>query len=140
MSEFKITISRRSDRKIIIQIRDEVSRIKFFDATMTLEDFAEALTGMGEVTMKGEVRGLQYVGKVKESVRRVAEYTGPSTYDYKKQEEWLKRNCQEEGWLLDSYLGSQGSVYREGDKTYLRYGVYRFVDPTPETAEKEDKG
>lgn len=123
----KVTVSRSSDDLIRIRFRDEASGIQFAEARMTLEEFALAVTGLAEREAELEVTGLQYVGK-----RRVTEQRSIvcplDAYNKDKLEEWLKENAQEEGWLLNSYLGSQGSVSTRDGVTILRYSVTKYVD------------
>jgi hypothetical protein len=137
----KVTITRswstHSDDVITIRIRDEVSNIEFVEAEMSLADFAQAVTGLAFCKCELEVRGLDYIGK-----KRVRE---PRTIEcplspYTKREElaqWLREHAQEDGWMLDTYLGSQGSVNFSKDSkgTILNYAVFKYVDP----AEGEDE-
>lgn len=99
------------------------------NVNMALADFALALTGFSEVEAAAEVSGLNNVGKVRVTESRSVVYTGGSDYDKNAQQKWLIENCQEEGWILDAYLGRQGSVTRQGDTTTLNYSVTKFVDP-----------
>lgn len=124
----KVTISRNSSEAINIHVEDDTSRIRFLELTMTLSDFAMALTGHGYMPASGEVHGLENVGKRRES--RAASVVYPGSYNATRSEmaEWLEENCQEDGWLLDAYLGSQGSVtYNKGVPT-LHYRMIRYVD------------
>ena len=50
------------------------------------------------------------------------------SYDKDELVAWLKENAQEEGWTLDYYLGSQSSIMRTDNGTYLNYHVYKVVE------------
>lgn len=123
-----ITISKRSDDKICVSIRDCASSIHFTDALMSLEDFAAAITGLAERPVELRVNGLEFVGKRKVSENR--EVSCPiDVYDRDVLSDWIEKNCQEEGWMVDSSLMSQGSVYRvSSGNTMLRYRVVKYVD------------
>lgn len=66
----KITISRYSNSDetdpIHITIEEVDSSIQFVDVSMTLEDFAQALTGLGFVDCGLTFRALDKIGKIRE--------------------------------------------------------------------------
>lgn len=125
-----ISISRNSNDLINIRIKDDPSRTEFIDVEMSMEDFAHAITGLSGVAVEGEVRGLDRIGK--ERVRESRSVLQPKELTHKPREktvEWLKANCQEEGWILDTHLGSQGSLKSDGiGNTTINYSVYKYVD------------
>lgn len=125
----KLTVSRRSDGVISISIVDEKSRIEFFDATMTPEDFANAITGYSRQPMEAEVRGLEYVGKNVVRERRSV-FCPLKTYSREVLSAWLRENAKEDGWIVDYYLGSQGSVVynQSGEGCALCYSVLKYID------------
>lgn len=127
-----VTISRNSSDEIHISFRDNLSGITFVNVNMTLSDFALALTGLAEVKAPAEVAGLCNVGKVRVTEPRSVVYSGNHEFDRKKRESWLVENCQEDGWRLNSCLGSQGSTTYQNGVTTLNYSVTKFVDPTDE--------
>lgn len=125
-----ITITRSSDDVIRVKLVDENSRIPFVEAQISLEDFARALTGLAYVPVAAEYNNLENVGKFKVSEPRRM-LLRADCHDRKEMAEWLLENCQEDGWTIDAYLGSQGSVITSGNKTYLNYRVYKYVDNEP---------
>lgn len=131
MSNFKgnISISRCSNDMINIRLRDKASRAEFVDVQMTLEDFASAVTGLAEVDVIGDVRGLDKVGKVKVLESRQTVYPGESYADRSKQESYIIENCQEDGWELLPALRSQGSIKKgTNGETLLNYSVVKYVE------------
>ena len=121
-----LTISRDSHNEINVTITDRASGIRFVELKMTPADFAIALTGQAYIDGEMRFRGLENVGK--ELVIEKREITAPlSTYDKEELRAWLVENAQEEGWILDSYLGSHGSVHRSGEATILRYSVRKYI-------------
>ena len=131
MSNFKggISITRDSRNMINIRLRDKISRTEFVDVQMTLEDFASAVTGLSEVDIVGDVRGLDRVGKVRVLESRQIVYPGAIYDDRGKQESYITDNYQEEGWELLPALRSQGSkkTGANGD-TLLNYSVVKYVE------------
>lgn len=131
-----ITISRPSygDGKelILIRLRDEASRSNFVEVQLGYKEFTQALTGLSEVECKSVVQNLQNVGKERISEGRTVIYTGDSAQRHNREvlEQWLLDNCQEPGWMVSPYLGSQSSVRynQKSGETELKYSVYKFVE------------
>ncbi len=121
-----ISIGRDSRDCINITVRDEKSSITFVEVKMTPEQFGMVITGLSMVDIEFEVRGLESVGKEKITESRTIEYPHGG-YDRKEMEEWLKENVKEDGWKVNSYLGSRGSIYYVNNKTFIKYSVYKFV-------------
>lgn len=124
----KLSISRASSGEINIGIEDALSSIEFIDAKISCEEFAKAITGLSSRPMEAEIIGFEYVGKLKIREERKIECDLKS-YNRNELEVWLKNNAQENGWILDSYLGSQSSISYFGDKKILNYAVYKYVTP-----------
>lgn len=126
----KVTISRVSYHdceKVVISIDDVSSGIQFAELELSAEAFGLAITGLSYREADLTVRGLQYIGKRRVTEKRTIECP-LTTYDRTKLESWLRENAQEEGWIVNNYLGSQTSVsYKEG-KTFLNYSVTKYVD------------
>lgn len=125
----KITISRDSTDQIRISINDEESRELVARMTLSLADFASAITGLAFVSGDVQYGKLQNVGKRKVVEKRQRNVPGLG-YSRREAEEWLKACAQEDGWFLDSSLGSQGSTVHIDGNVYLNYSVYRYEDIT----------
>ena len=123
-----ISISKDSRGIVCIRLRDKSSRCEFVNLEMSTEDFADALFGLAEVEASYSSAGLDILGKERVVQRRSALYTGPVTYDKSVMSRWLRENCQEEGWEVSTYLGSQHSVQKVNGDTYLHYSVVKYVD------------
>lgn len=123
-----VSISKDSRGIVCIRLRDKNSRSEFVSLEMSTEDFADALFGLAEVEASYKAAGLGILGKERVVQRRSAMYTGPVTYDKSVMSLWLKENCQEEGWEVSAYLGSQHSVQKVNGDTYLHYSVVKYVD------------
>lgn len=128
--EGKISITRPSfhdEREVIaIEIYDNASRTTFCRVQVGMADFAAALTGQSQMPVQMELRGLAYVGLVKVAEKRTATVPG-RFYDKAYLQQWLIDNCHEDGWIIDSYLGSQSSIKFSDDSTLLNYSVHKFV-------------
>lgn len=122
-----LSISYRQDA-IGIRIHDEASRIEFVDAEISHEEFARALGSLQHRPFIGcEVRGLSNVGKRRITERRSIECP-LKNYERTVLEGWLLENAQESGWIVNAYLGAQGSIDRSNGKVHLNYSVTKFVE------------
>lgn len=125
--ELRLSISRPSSGGINIRIEDPLSHIEFIDATISCEEFAEAITGLQSRPMSAEIRGIENIGKKK--IREERRIVCPlDSYDRKILESWLRNNAHEDGWIVDSYLGSQQSASYIDNKRVLDYAVYKFIN------------
>lgn len=123
----QLSINRSSRDVITLEVNCEDSHTRFLQIEMTPHDFAMIITGLSRYNLEAEVLGLDRVGKVR--VRESRSIVMPSsTYNRDEQEAWLKENAQEEGWILDPALRSQGSTSSVKDGTKLNYSVYKFVE------------
>lgn len=123
-----MTISRRSDNMICVTVQCTDSRVQFLELEFTPHDFSMMLTGMSCMdATAAEVRGLENVGKTRITEPRSV-VCPLEVYDRKELSKWLEQNCEEEGYMLSTYLGSKNSVVHEPKGQRLNYSVSRFVD------------
>ena len=124
----RLSISRDSSGVIHIRIRDEASRNEFVDLKISAESFGLTVTGLSETECEATISKIETVGMKKIQERRTVACPIDS-YDRAMLERWLKENCQEPGWSVVTYLGSQGSVVRDqSGKLFLNYSVVRYVE------------
>jgi hypothetical protein len=84
--------------------------------------------GLAEVQVTATVQGLNVVGKRKVIEPRSVECSLSSMASKEDYTRWLVENAQEEGWTLDPYLGSQGSVtHSDKENPILNYRVFKYV-------------
>jgi len=147
--EGRISISRPQGGEdggtfVRVAIRDQSSRVEFVQLDIPLAGFAEALTGLSEVECRLKVRGLDRVGKVRETER----VTFALSDDYLKkhslsryERELLVAHIRqdpegifhEEGWELSTYLGSQNSITpNHPDGIRINTTKVRYVERTEE--------
>ncbi len=131
--DVNVSCSRDSHDRFTIRIRDEGAVNASFEVTLTPENFAYLVSSM-IVKAKATVRRPDLFGKKRISERRSIKcpLRGHGREPLKK---WLIDNCQEDGWELDPYLGSQGSVtFLVGeDGCMLNYRVQRWEDKDEQT-------
>lgn len=135
----KCTSNRPPYDTMNITVEDKLSGIQFLEVELSIEQFGKLLSGGTFVDAKGEVRGLQNLGKKYEHKR--GSVTMPdATYhalvkDTKFSDQkqilgdWLRANAAEEGWHINAYLGSQGSIVNsyETKSHTLNFSYYRYV-------------
>lgn len=121
----KLTISRNSNDVITLSVRDDISSNVVCEASIQLVEFAHLMTGLAEIEAMAEWRNTEFIGMSKITERRSLECP-LDCYDRSALQKWLIKNGQEEGWMLDSYLGSQNSIGRRNDKVLLNYSVFRY--------------
>ena len=141
-----ISISRPSDstgeKYIEVRLKDDASHITFATVKVGLADFMEALTGLAHMECETEVRGLEYVGKVREreqasvfiSENEYRKITDGLKY-YRHTDvlgQWLIDNHSREGWMVDTYLGSQSSIKNVEGGKMLNFSYFRYVEQKDE--------
>lgn len=127
----KITISRvglAENDQIEITIKDKDACVEFVTASLSLEDFAQAITGISFTDCTFEVRGLDIVGKKMEMKRM--EFQLDDEIEWKDRKavafDTAKAIC-EEGWTPDSYFGGQDSFFKKDNKQWARCIIRRWV-------------
>lgn len=134
----RISISRDSSGVIRMRIRDDASRNEFVDLKISAESFGLAITGLSETECEATISKIEIVGMTKIQEKRRAACP-INTYDKTVLERWLKENCQEPGWSLVTYLGSQGSVVRDqAGNLFLNYSVVKYVKQSPKGGNQND--
>ena len=134
MNKARITISRPSsntdeEEYISLSITDENSRARFVRLKIPLADFSTALTGMAEVKCIAEYKGLQYVGKNRESMPLTFPMPDGSGFRDKDAAIAEAEKIAPAGWFVDNYFSSQSSFYKADDgKQWARTTAYRYVD------------
>lgn len=131
----------RADDYMKIEIEDPISGIQFIEVDLPFTEFGQMLSG-SSVNVQAELRGLEFVGmkreyekaKVTISEDDYNKLTRGTKYEEGKNRlsEWLKTNHAREGWMMDTYLGSQTSIQRDYKTCMyiLNFGYFRYVDPS----------
>lgn len=122
-----------SDQEFFLEIQDEASGARFLKLEFGPEAFADLLSNRISY-MEGEVCALDVVGK--EYVSQHVEVRMPdsiSPYDKKEAAEYLKTykpvfEKSNEGWQLDTYIGSQDSIVRQEDGVFAQLKMFKYVD------------
>lgn len=124
---------------VSLEICDVISGVTIMSISMDYATFGKLIGSNGYVSADAEIRGLECIGKkyVSEprSVVCPVKFDGLKYEEVKTaQEKWLLDNCQEEGWKINAYLRSQGSIvrdYKTGTSTF-NYTVFKYVDISDE--------
>ena len=123
----EIGITRDNRGVYYIRLEDSASSRQFVEVKLTAKQFAEAVTGLYVADVEMSVQHLDKVGK--QRVRESRQVLCPlDTYDKDTLAQWLRDNCQEEGWMVEAYLGSQNSIKSVDGGKLLNYAVIKFVD------------
>lgn len=127
-----IHISRPSfgngDKKIVIEVEDQNAVVSFLNILIDYDKFTMALTGC-DVDCEFEVRGLDKVGKVRESMKIEAELPKDISYHDKKKE--AAKACRKvcpEGWEVREYFNAQSSFIPKDGVEFARTAAYRWVE------------
>lgn len=123
----EMQITRCNHNKIHIEVQCSESLAHFLAIELTTDEFAMLVTGCHQSDIKMEVRGLDKVGKTRVLEKRQV-ICPLKSYDKDELGAWLTENCQEEGWLLSTYLGSQSSTKSVDNGTLLNYSVCKWID------------
>lgn len=127
-----MSITRSNHDKINIRAECSTSHTHFIDIELSLEEFAFLVTGCHMDNLKMEVNNLERVGKtrVREERQVLLDYNDYriSQFDKEAMSRWLAYHCREEGYIVNTYLGSQGSVKYVDNGALLNYSVMKFVD------------
>lgn len=121
--------SSRGDGYVNITLTDESSSIQFVDIELSYAAFGELVTGGSYMLLDAELRGLENVGKKFVHERRSIHCPLQDTYKREPLQAWLEEHGKEEGWIVNSYLGSQGSVVSKYGTPgcTLHYQVFKYV-------------
>jgi hypothetical protein len=126
MLKGKLTISRvdssRENPVVEIRVMDEISGVTFVEASISMNDFAMALTGMSRQPIEFEVDGLAHIGKRKESMPLefpIGNWLTP--------EDGAIAACPE-GWEPVLYFGSQSSKFTRDGQQWARTTAERWAD------------
>lgn len=123
----EMSCCRNNKGEIHIEIQCSSSGAHFVDVILKPEQFAMFITGAHISGIPVTVNKLDIVGKTK--IRESRQVLFPmDTHNRDDREKWLVENCQEEGWILNKYLGSQSSQVMIDGKRYLNYSVYKYID------------
>ena len=131
-----ITITRPSygsEKEVIkIQVRDKNSRIAFLECEITLENYAKLLTGLSEVELDMNVKGLEFVGK-KRMMKKHKVLLPPflqSTYcDKAAVLEWVKDLYEDGVNFVHGRLDSNDSITKDCECQYwVNFSTYFYED------------
>lgn len=127
MIKGNMLISRDNRNKISIQVQCQSSLAGFLEIELTTDQFAMLVTGCHQSDIPMTVRGLDVVGKTRVLEKRQV-LCPLKTYAKDELSKWLTLNCQEDGWKINAYLGSQSSTKHVDNGVLLNYSICKWVD------------
>lgn len=130
MAEAKVTISKLiggDNNKIRIEIEDELSGATFVSVDLSLEAFAQAITGLSIVSGEMKVRNLDLIGKRREMKKEIVptDNYNPSYEDVLE----LAKPFEVDGWKANMYKGAKitTTTDKKGN-TLLSISFVRWVE------------
>ncbi len=143
----RITVSRRqggdNENPIVISIQDDISGVSFVEVSMSLESFAEAITGHGHLdcTLEYLPKAFAVIGKRCENKTEVVAFPEEIIAGYDKDrtaraQAWLRKiGMEADGWKADAEDINNhhrwGGLVKTatGDQRQVCITFRRFVDP-----------
>jgi hypothetical protein len=117
------------DSIIRIEIEDDEAAARFLEIDISLEEFAQAVTGLSIRPCVGVVRGLERVGKKHE--HKQFEFEIPSEGKYERDNKEIARKAVEKvcpkGWIPDTSFNSQHTFFEKDGKMFARTTIRRWV-------------
>lgn len=140
MGNAKVTISKRvsiDSSHVAIEILDSDSGAKVV-AFMELEDFAQALFGLGQVDAETQVQNIQFWNHTRTAENHmlvVPNELVPDVMDGRSEnpsqilwENYLRENVSvESNQVLDAYLGTKGAIQHTDDSVRLKYRILTYT-------------
>lgn len=140
-------MSNQTDDYMTLELEDEKSGILFVQVKLSMADYGKVIAGLSNIKCTMEVRGLHgnenHIGKRHERKKGRAviskedyEFLMLGNENRHTQHEllvkWLETYHSEEGWHINPYLGSRGSIESadgnwNGAKA-INFSYYRYVD------------
>jgi hypothetical protein len=111
-----------------IEIEDEKASVQFLRINLTAEQFTACLGRLAMVPCEMHINGIEKVGKQHENTS--FEFA-ISEAEYKNRNEVVLQAAAQsqlkDGWIADSYFGSQGSFFKKGDQWFARVTIRRWL-------------
>ena len=128
--------------KARFELYDQVSGTMFARITMTADQFAKALGGLGNVKVeKAEVFALHRLNKKHE--HKIFDFPLPENVDFGDRKPvaiQAAKDAAPVGWLPDCSFGSQDSFFQKDGKPWARTIIRRWVEDTPDETEDKNPG
>ena len=113
---------------VSIEVKDENACVKLLRLKMSMENFAQAITGLHSTECVGEVSGLDKVGKKHEN--RDFSFELPEGTKFRDKTAAVKAVMEAcpKGWTPDISFSSQNSFYSADGKEWARTTIRRWVE------------
>jgi hypothetical protein len=117
-----------------IEVEDESSGIQFLKINLSAEQFTACLGQLANVECDMNIRGLDLIGKMRETGKHEFKIPAELYNRRYKEREYFYKTAQElaqsqlaDGWIADSYFGSQGSFFQKDGEQWARVTIRRWV-------------
>lgn len=119
-----------NDNKVLVELRDELSRVKFAKVELTPSEFCRLLSRTVEIDCTIDINGLEKVGK--KLIISHLEFEMPDG-GWGNREDTARQLVVEkcpEGWEPDLYFGSRDNFFRRDNKNWVRATIRKWVEVT----------
>lgn len=117
-----------------IEVEDDSSGIRFLKINLSAEQFMACLGRLVNVECDIDVRGLDLIGKTRETAKHEFKIPAELCNLRHKERDYFNKTAQElaqsqltDGWIADSYFGSQGSFFQKDGEQWARVTIARWV-------------
>ncbi|MHA1739245.1 MAG: hypothetical protein ACTSWD_11715 [Candidatus Heimdallarchaeota archaeon] len=114
-------------KKIKITVRDPHARIRFLDLEIGLSEFAECITGLSERDCDISTRGLDKIGKIRETKDLIFEIPRASYHMTNTELESIAKSNTPDGWECSNYFGSKDSFFQKGDQHFAKTTINKWT-------------
>lgn len=121
-------------RGVTIEVKDESSGIRFLKINLSAEQFMAGLGRLANVECDMDVCGLDLIGKTRETGKHEFKIPAELYNRRYKEQGYFNKTVQElaqsqlnDGWIADSYFGSQSSFFKKDGEQWARVTIRRWV-------------
>ncbi len=117
-----------------IEVEDESSGIRFLKINLSAEQFMACLGRLANVECDINLKGIELIGKNRETSKHEFKIPAELYNRRYKERDYFDKAAQElaqsqltDGWIADSYFGSQGSFFQKDGERWARVTIRRWV-------------
>lgn len=121
-----------SDGKCLIEVQDHQAGVTFLRIELNADQYMRVLSRQASVDCELDLVGLDKIGKKLEVGKFEFKALTPNdyhrrTYEYEKQLQELAQSQLKDGWIAESYFGSQHSFFQKDGEQWARVTIRRWV-------------
>jgi hypothetical protein len=125
---------------VTIEFDDPDAVIQFMSIELTAEQYMAMMGRRSHVWIEAEFRGLDKIGKVRESEPLSFQVPDDAGYHERKEiaRDLAVKLCEGTEWVPSLHFGSQSSFTRKDGVTTARTTKHRWVDPAESTDKEKE--